>query len=109
MNYPTGFGVSGSGKNYTSRTTNYSVQTADKTNTKGRIIGQVTHGQTKEEQEEYYCDDPTAFENPAVDGQTGNTVYTQAQVSEQAADFCKASVTKRTIPGPEAPASGSGE
>ena len=99
MSTPTGFGVSGSGKNYTSRQTNYSAQTADKTNTKGEIIDQVTHGATKEVQEEYYCDNPAAFENPVVDGQNGATVYTGAQVTENAADFCKASVTQRTILG----------
>ena len=98
MGIPAGFGVKAEDeKNYTSRSTNYSVQTADKTDSNGTIIDQVTHGGTKEVQEEYYCDDAAAFENPAVNGQNGETVVTNATVTESAADFCKASVTKRTL------------
>lgn len=98
MGIPKGFGVSSKDeKNYTNRSTNYSVQTADKTDSNGVIIDQVTHGGTKEVQEEYYCDDAAAFENPAVNGQNGETVVTSAQVTESSADFCKASVTKRTL------------
>ena len=98
MGIPKGFGVSSEDeKNYTSRSTNYSVQTADKTDSNGVIIDQVTHGGTKEVQEEYYCDDAAAFENPAVNGQNGETVVTSAQITESSADFCKASVTKRTL------------
>lgn len=98
MAVPAGFGVKAEDeKNYTSRSTNYSVQTADKTDSNGVIIDQVTHGGTKEVQEEYYCDDAAAFENPAVNGQNGETVVTAATVTESAADFCKVSVTKRTL------------
>ena len=98
MGIPKGFGVSSQDeKNYTNRSTNYSVQTADKTDSNGTIIDQVTHGGTKEVQAEYYCDDAAAFVNPAVNGQNGETVVTSAQVTESSADFCKASVTKRTL------------
>lgn len=98
MGIPKGFGVSHTDeKNYTSRSTNYSVQTADKTDSNGTIVEQVTHGGVKEVQEEFYCDDAAAFENPAVNGQSGETVVTSAQITESSADFCKASVTKRTL------------
>lgn len=99
MAIPKGFGVSNpeEGKNITSRSTSYSVQTADKTDSNGTIIDQVTHGGTKEVQEEYYCDNAAEFVNPAVNGQSGETVITGATVTESAADFAKVSVTKRTL------------
>ena len=100
MPYPKGFGVAkaeGDAKKYTNRTQTYNSNTADLTDEMGRVVGQVVTGVTREVQEEYYCDDPAAFESPVVDGQTGATVYTGATVTESAADWAKVSVTKREL------------
>jgi hypothetical protein len=100
MPYPKGFGVSkddGDKKNYTSRTTNFNSTTADLTDEYGRIRNQVVTGAVKEVQEEYFCDDPAAFESPVVNGQTGEKVTTAATVTETAADWAKVSVTRREL------------
>lgn len=100
MSYPKGFGVSketNDAKNYTSRTSNFNSNTADLTDENGQIIDQVVTGAVKEVQEEYYCDDPAAFESPVTNGQTGSEVTTAATVTETAADWAKVSVTKRIL------------
>lgn len=99
MAYPKGFGVSGGdgNKNYTGRTRTFSGNTADLTNEFGEVINQVVTGVTEEVQEEYFCDDPTAFESPVTNGQTGNEVFTNATVTETAADWAKVSVTRRKL------------
>ena len=112
MAYPKGFGVSadtGDTKNYTSRTSNFNSSTADLTNANGEIIDQVVTGSYKEVQEEYYCDDPAAFKNPVVDGQTGKEVVTSATVTETAADYAKVSVTKRILTSDNARGTTTGE
>ena len=99
MPVPKGFGISSpaAGRNVISRSRSYSAQTSDLTDKEGRIIEQVTHGAVMEEQEEYYCDDPAAFENQAVDGQSGDSVVTAMTLTEQAADWAKVSVTTRKL------------
>ena len=99
MGYPKGFGVSAGeeGKRYTGRTRTFSGNTADLTNEFGEVVDQVVTGVTEEIQEEYYCDDPAAFDSPVVNGQTGNEVFTNATVTETAADWAKVSVTRRKL------------
>lgn len=99
MPVPKGFGISNptEGRNTISRTRNYTAQTADLTDSNGEIINQVTHGAAMEESEEYYADDPAAFKNQAVDGQTGKSVVTGCQITENAADWAKATVTTRHL------------
>lgn len=80
-----------------SRQTNRSAQVADKLNENGEIVEQTTHGSFIEVTEETYDDADVA--NEATDGQTGTEVTTGDNIVESNQDYCKRSVTKRTVPG----------
>lgn len=106
MPLPSGFGISNppAGKNMISRTRRGSAQTADLTDSEGKLINQVTHGAAVEQTEEFYVDHPENFTSEAVSGQHGQTVVTGNEVTEQAADWAKGNKTTRTLPDYAAPA-----
>lgn len=114
MAKPKGFGISApvAGRNTINRTRSWSTQTSDLTNSDGEVINQFTHGTTMEKKEQFYADDPAAFKSPVIDGQSGPVVSTGAEVTEDAGDWAKATVTTRHLVSEKAVAatgSGTGE
>ena len=86
-----GFGVDSG----LSKSTNNSVQTAQKIGTKGEVTEMKTYGGMEEITETDYCG--ATFTNEAVNGQTGTTssgVVTAHNLEEVAEDYAK--ITKTT-------------
>lgn len=97
-----GWGVSGTEKSITKRTTSGKSQVQDMWNSEGKIIDQHTYGGTEEVTEEGFLAKGSAYANEAVDGQEGTSVVTQHDYTEDAQNYAMISKTTRKIPGESA-------
>lgn len=97
--YPKGFGVPGGDEFLTGRTTNNSVQTADKTDRYGTIREQATYGHVEEVTEDSFLATEEDFTNEAVEGQSGKEVVTGHNMTESNTGFATVQRTLRRIPG----------
>ncbi len=85
------FGVTGTA---ISRTTNNTVQRADKLSSVGTITDMTTHGGVTEVTEETYAD---AVSNTALNGQNGaSDIITAHNFVESNQDYMRETVTKAT-------------
>lgn len=100
MPKPTGYGISGTSdlKHRQSKDTDISGSTADLLDEEGNIVDQVVHGVVKEVSEEFFCDSVETAEAMVKSLQSGKTVNTKLRISEKNNDFCKATITRRTLP-----------
>ena len=92
-----GFGVvNGTATNSESYTEDYSVEVAEKLDSKGTIIDMTTHGGKKEVTEEFYLDGTTTtITNEAKNGQSGTTnIVTKHTLTEKNNEYQKVSITK---------------
>jgi len=98
-----GFGVvNGTATNSESYTEDYSVEVAEKLDSKGTIIDMTTHGGKKEVTEEFYLDGTTTtITNEAKNGQSGTTdIVTKHTLTEKNNEYQKVSITKvSALPG----------
>lgn len=99
-----GFGVlNGTVTNSESYTEDYSVEVAEKLDSKGTIVGMTTHGGKKEVTEEFYLDGAaTTITNEALNGQSGTTdIVTKHTLTEKNNEYQKVSLTKvSALPSP---------
>ena len=100
MPKPTGYGISGTSdlKYRQSKDTDVSGSTADLLDEEGNIVNQVVHGVAKEVSEEFFCDSVKTAEAMVTSLQSGKTVNIKVRISEKNNDFCKATITRRTLP-----------
>ncbi len=92
-----GFGVlNGTATNSESYTEDYSVEVAEKLDSKGTIVDMTTHGGKKEVTEEFYLDGAgTTITNEALNGQSGKTdIVTKHTLTEKNNEYQKVSITK---------------
>ncbi len=94
--FPKGFGVSGEDTSVTGRTTNNSVQVADKTNNVGDIVEQATYQPVTEITEDSFL--VGEFVNQAERAQSGEEVVTAHNLTESNTGFSTVQRTIRKIP-----------
>lgn len=99
-----GFGViNGTATNSESYTEDYSVEVAEKLDSKGTIVDMTTHGGKKEVSEDFYLDgESTTITNEALNGQSGTTdIVTKHTLTEKNNEYQKVSITKvSALPSP---------
>ena len=86
-----GFGTGTVG--VTARTTNNSVQVADKMSSEGVILESTSFGGTKEVTETVYTD---SFVNEALNGQSGTDIVTAHNLTESNDNYATADKTTRS-------------
>ena len=94
--FPKGFGVSGEDTSVTGRTTNNSVQVADKTNNVGDIVDQATYQPVTEITEDSFLVGES-FVNQAKRAQSGAEVVTAHNLTESNTGFATVQRTIRKI------------
>ena len=98
-----GFGVkNGTAPNAESYTEDYSVEVAEKLDSKGTIVDMTTHGGKKEVSEDFFLDgEATTITNEALNGQNGTTdIVTKHTLTEKNNEYQKVSITKvSALPG----------